>query len=270
MQVQDERRAEPGTVILTRFSPQIGEPFGDKSVSPFSIKVEAFLRMADIPYVTSRSTISSISRNKKRKLPTIITDKGELLVDSTFIISHLVNAEPYASVCQAKLCDGALTPSQTALAHCLKVMCEESLYFIIGYWRYIYEPGFRRYCEVNPTIQELGLNWLRKPAERYARRAIIKQLWAQGTGRHTQDEVEQLGNFCLDSIEAILGDSDDKFLFGHTPSSFDATLFAFLSAILEIELDCPLQDSARSRSKLVGYVQHINNEYGWTNANAVS
>ncbi len=258
-----ETAAEPGSVKLARFSPQLGQPYGDKSVSPFSIKVETFLRMANIDYLAITPSLGAIMRNKKRKLPTIINDRGDMVVDSTFIIDHLMNTEPYASNCQLHLLDATLTPQQIASGTCLKLMCEESLYFIIGYWRYVFEPGFKRYCEINPTMTELGVSWIKRPAEWFARRAIVKQLWAQGTGRHTQNEVEYLGNACIDTIEITLNESHECFLFGGKASSFDATLFAFLSAILEIDLPCPLQKHARTKPRLIEYVHQINNRYGW-------
>lgn len=255
--------AKPGTVNLARFSPQVGQPFGDKSVSPFGIKVEVFLRMAGISYVNLPPSVSSLIQNRKRKLPTIVTDSGELIVDSTFIIRHLMNTKPYSTRCRLGICDATLSRSQIAQGTTLKFMCEESLYFIIGYWRYIYEPGFRRYCEVNPSVGELGLGPLKRPAEWLARRAIVKQLWAQGTGRHSQGEVEYLGRSCLGSIATILKDGDEAFLFGPEPSTYDATLFAFLSAILEIRLECPLQEYAQSLPVLSEYVQAVNDRCGW-------
>ena len=248
---------------MARFSPQVGQPFGDKSISPFSIKVEVFLRMAGIGYVNQPPSVSALKRNSKRKLPTIVTDRGEFIADSTFIINHLMATEPYASKCRERLCDGRLSPSQIASGTCLKALCEESLYFIIGYWRYASDPGFARYCEVNPTVSELGVGWLKRPLELFARRAIIRQLWAQGTGRHTPEQVEHLGNTCLDAVDVILGGGQQEFLFGGEPSSYDATLFAFLSAVLEIDLDSPLQTYARSKPGLVDYVRRINRRYGW-------
>lgn len=74
----------------------------------------------------------------------------------------------------------------------------------------------------------------------------------------------RIGNSYLDAIDTILEDSSDEFLFGHKPSTYDASLYAFLSAILEIQLECPLQQYAQSMPRLVNYVQQLSHRYGWS------
>lgn len=111
----------------------------------------------------------------------------------------------------------------------------------------------------------------------YARRAILSQLWQQGIGRHSQDEVELIGRDTIDAIEALLPSvSNDStvsfctviqigtsgpFLFGSHPSSFDATLFSFLSGIVESGVESPLKLHALSKPRIMAYVAYINNRY---------
>ncbi|MFX8914785.1 glutathione S-transferase C-terminal domain-containing protein, partial [Acinetobacter baumannii] len=54
------------------------------------------------------------------------------------------------------------------------------------------------------------------------RRKVRKALWAQGTGRYTEDEVATLLQRAYGAISTALGDK--PFLFGDVPCGADATL----------------------------------------------
>jgi len=138
----DDTQVSAPLVTLCRFDPQAGQPYGDKSVSPFSLKVETFLRLARIPYRNEAATVKSIFRNPKRKLPAA-TIKGDYVADSSFIIRHLQMTAPFSQSCQANLCDAELTPQQKAVGYFIKQTCEEHLYFVIGYWRYMWKVGYK-------------------------------------------------------------------------------------------------------------------------------
>ncbi len=253
----------PGEILLVRFAPQVGQPYGNKSISPFGIKLESFLRLANIPYHYAAPSISAILHTPKRKLPFVVTDAGVTVFDSSFIIDHLFQTAPYAQRCQTNLCDAALSQEQRSIGTAVKMMCEDSLYFIVGYWRYVDDNGFSRYTDINPTLQNVPMSWIRKLLERFARRAITKQLWAQGMARHTRPEIEGLGRDCLESIAGLLTREPGPFLFGSTPSRFDATVFGFLSSVIEIDLDCPLKSDAKSMREIVDYLQIVNSKCGW-------
>ena len=57
-----------------------------RNVSPFGLKLEAWLRLADIPYTVEPST--DLGKAPKGKLP-YIRDEGRLIGDTTLIIEHL-------------------------------------------------------------------------------------------------------------------------------------------------------------------------------------
>src|SRR6476469_1614915 len=57
-----------------------------RNVSPFGLKLEAWLRLADIPYTVEPST--NLGKAPKGKLP-YIRDDGRLIGDTTLIIEHL-------------------------------------------------------------------------------------------------------------------------------------------------------------------------------------
>src|SRR5215213_3908092 len=57
-----------------------------RNVSPFGLKLEAWLRLADIPYTVQPST--DLRKAPKGKLP-YIRDDGRTIGDTTLIIEHL-------------------------------------------------------------------------------------------------------------------------------------------------------------------------------------
>jgi glutathione S-transferase len=57
------------------------------------------------------------------------------------------------------------------------------------------------------------------------RKRMLDSLNAQGTSRHTREEVYAMGRADLAAMAELLG--DQPFLFGAQPSSYDAILYAF-------------------------------------------
>jgi glutathione S-transferase len=257
-------------VTLFRFDPQRGSPYGDKSVSPFGLKVETFLRLSGIAYETPPFEAQLLTRSSTRKLP-FADIGGRLVPDSSFILEHLTRAQPYREQIARSLCDARLSPQQRAVGISAKLMCEESLYFNICYWRYKWEPGFRRYVEINPVLHEAPA-LLRGVLARASLRMASTQLWEQGTGRYSEEEVYMLGRQMIDALAALLPAEDASatgagagdFLFGAEPSSFDATLFAFVSGIVEIDIPSPLKRYVLEKHpRLLRYLDVVNERCKW-------
>jgi len=248
-------------IILYRFDPPAGQPYGDKSCSPFGIKVETFLRLAGLKYTCPPFSSTSIWTNQKRKLPTCKID-GVLVADSTFILDYIMTKSSYASQVQHQLkCHDKLTPQQHGLGMAVKALCEDSLYWIIGYWRYQNDAGFQEYIQCNATLHFLP--WpLRTCLERFSRKAILSQLWQQGMGRHPPQEVERLGQDAVDAIDALL-DHNKKYLLGDKPSIYDATLFAMCSGIVEMNVKSPLKQYTLQKKNIMAYLYRINRQCGW-------
>ena len=70
-------------IKLHGFGPKLGLP----DASPFVLKVDAYLRLADIPF-ESVSGIDNVRKAPKSKLP-FITDGDQVISDSAFIVQHL-------------------------------------------------------------------------------------------------------------------------------------------------------------------------------------
>jgi len=103
----------PGVVYLNvypgwRFSP---------NASPFCLRVEAYLRLANIPY----EIIPHLKTSSKGKMPWITVD-GQDIPDSEFILNALEKKFPSP--------DADLSAEQKALSHVIEKMVTENLYWV--------------------------------------------------------------------------------------------------------------------------------------------
>ena len=103
-----------------------------RNVSPFGLKLEAWLRLADIPYTVEPST--DLGRAPKGKLP-YVRDEGRLIGDTTLIIEHLKASRGIDP-------DAGLSARDRAEALALQRLLEEHFYFALVYSRWIDEAGW--------------------------------------------------------------------------------------------------------------------------------
>jgi glutathione S-transferase len=217
------------------------------SLSPFCIKVETYLRMANLPY---EIVIENNPRNgPKGKMP-VLRDGNHIIPDSTFIIKYLQDK-------YLVMPDADLTNEQKSLGHTIKIMIEEHLYFVVLYSRWIDPVGkgivdkeFRRFFP--PFIGGLALKWIRNN--------LKKQAYQQGLGRHTLDEVYELGCQDISALGNLIG-SNSHYTFGIKPHSIDATVYAFLITILNCPLDNPLKQCLKTHKNLVDYCERMREQY---------
>ena len=74
---------------------------------------------------------------------------------------------------------------------------------------------------------------------------------AQGTGRHTADEIDALGIADIDALAALLGDR--PFFLGDRPASVDAAIYAFVASIAAFPAESRLGTAVASHPNLVAY-----------------
>ena len=120
-----QQQVEP--VTLVQFPPIWG-----RNVSPFGLKLEAWLTLANIPF--DIRTTMRLDKAPKGKLPYII-DQGHAIGDTSLIIAHLKHTRGIDP-------DAGLTPAERAQGLALQRLFEEHLYFIIVYSRWIDEEGW--------------------------------------------------------------------------------------------------------------------------------
>ena len=105
--------------------------FQVRSISPFSVKLETWLRMTGIAY----ENIYSAKMSKKGQIP-YIEMNGEQIPDSNLAIDFLKNffKETNPKVLEV---DSNLTPEQSGIAHTTKMMIENHTCLAGFYYRYV-------------------------------------------------------------------------------------------------------------------------------------
>ncbi|MEM7540410.1 MAG: Tom37 metaxin N-terminal-like domain-containing protein [Pseudomonadota bacterium] len=197
-------------VILWQYAPAMGIPNG----SPFCMKVEAWLKMAGIPY--KAQSIAMAPKSNTKKAPYIEVSGGEYLADSTLIIEHL-SKERGINL------DGHLTDHQQSLATLIQRTFEEDIYFtmmhdrwlIDGNWKLLREAYFSHLPFPMSTIVPLMV-----------RSQVKRDCWGQGGARLDADYRDRK---TIAALRAIAETLDDKEFFFDEPSTLDATAFAFLA-----------------------------------------
>ncbi len=218
--------------------------FGLPSISPYSIKLELFLKATNLDYEISTKATGA----PKGKTP-YIEYQGEAIGDSALIMQRLT--EDFNITL-----DKHLSEKQKALGNMVCKALEEGYYFCGLYtdWKItknwlVYRDEFL--AEV-PKI-------FRVPIAGFFRRILLKSLYYQGMGRHSPEEVENIGLSYLRSLHTLLSDND--YLLGQQFSSYDCTVYGFLARLLRTPWNTGLSDYARAQAVFKNYCQKIETIY---------
>ncbi|XP_021966608.1 failed axon connections homolog [Folsomia candida] len=178
------------------------------SPSPFVVKLETFLRMANIPYEMDFTSPWS----SKAKTPWISLN-GEHIADSQLIIEFLSKKFGISL-------GSSYSADELAKAQAVRVMMDEHFYWGLGLWRYVYSggAGLSEFMAMSPS--DLATFF------RAANARVKTASWFQGVGRHDQDTVVEIMNANLEAVSRILGEK--RFLLGEEPCAEDCSLFGFL------------------------------------------
>ncbi|HLL01056.1 MAG TPA: glutathione S-transferase family protein [Myxococcaceae bacterium] len=219
--------------------------FGVTSLSPFCIKLECYLKMAGLPYTARKA---DFRKAPKGKVP-FIEEDGQMLGDSQLIIEHLKrkHGDPL---------DAKLSPEQLATGHLVRRALEDSLYWNIGYERWVDEEGWRVY---RPLFEAMFPPVVGKVVVPMIRRDVRRALKAQGLLRHRPEEIVEQGKADVSAVATVLGDK--AFLLGEAPTSFDATLYAFIKSIIAFPVDSPLKRFTLAQPNLVRYCERFEQRY---------
>ncbi|MCX8101597.1 MAG: glutathione S-transferase family protein [Geminicoccaceae bacterium] len=229
------RRSEPAPVVLVQFPRVWG-----RNPSPFALKLETWLRLADIPFTIEESLRPD--RMPKGKLP-CIRDGGRLIADSSTIIAHLKATRGIDP-------DAGLSARQRAEALILQRLFEEHLYFVVVWARWIDPEGWetiaRDFFARVPAA-------LRPAARTILRRRFARMLQLQGLGRHDRDEILARAREDLAALSARLGDR--PFFMGEQLTTIDAVAFGFLANILLVPVEGELKRLAQGFANLVAFCE---------------
>jgi glutathione S-transferase len=222
------------------------DAFGVPDFSPFCLKVKTYLRMAHVPYA---SALGDPRKAPTKKIPFIVHD-GTTVGDSGLILEYLQKKKLGDAL------DARLTPEEHALGHLVRRTCEESLYFAVLHTRWADDaewPALAKQFKpiMPPVIGGLIINMIRKDT--------LRNVWGQGLGRHTVENVHAHGKADVDALATVLGDK--PYLFGNTPTSYDATLFGTIANVLAHPPNSPIALHAKGKKNLVAFVERVKEAY---------
>jgi glutathione S-transferase len=216
--------------------------WGLVSVSPFCLKLDAFLRMTGIPHRSV--TAATPFAGPKKKAPWI-EHEGRTIGDSAFIIAYLIERfgiDP----------DAALTPAQRGQAVAIQRLVEENLYWAMVYDRWVREENW-------PILKNSVLGEIAAPVRAaiapLARRGVKKQLAGHGMGLHSDEDIQAIARRDLGALAGMLGDQD--WFFGGEPSLADATVFSLLANIRYPEFTSPMQAMIEGHANLARHTDRF-------------
>jgi glutathione S-transferase len=97
---------------------------------------------------------------------------------------------------------------------------------------------------------------MRPFAAALARRRVVRALRAQGTGRHSREEIYTLGNEDLQALSRLLGD-DTYFFAANRPTLLDLWAHAFVAEIVTPPIDSPLKKASLAFRNLTDHFQRL-------------
>ncbi len=229
-------------ITLYQFQPAFGLP----NPSSFCLKVETYLKMTGVPYQVAAD--ADIRKAPKGKLP-YIQDGDRTIADSNFIIDHL--KQTYGDPL-----DQHLTPAEHAIALAFQRLMEENLYWVAFYGRWFEDenwPAIREtfFGDLPPILRSIVPNQVRKDAQR--------NLYGHGIGRHTREEIYEIGKRDLHAISDFL--ADKPFLMGEQPTSVDASGYGLLANLMRSTLPLPLTDYAQQFENLGAYCDRMQSRF---------
>jgi glutathione S-transferase len=225
--------------MITLFG--FGPAFGLPDPSPFVMKTEVQLKMAELPFKRERRGPQAAP---KGKIP-FIEDDGVVIGDSTFIRRHL-------EVAHGVDFDAHLSGAEKALAWAVERTLEDHLYWALLHARWMDDANFAK----GPAHFFDGApDGVREAARERARAALA----SHGLGRHSSGEILYLATRSLQSIAGVLGTK--PYLMGDVPCGTDATAFAMLAGVLTPFFDTQLRAAALRHDNLVRYVARMMGRY---------
>lgn len=216
--------------------------FGLESLSPFCMKAEVYLKLANLEY---RAIPGDPRKAPKQKLPMIEDGDGARVCDSTAIVDHLERKRG------AEALDAGLGDLDRAKARMIQRTFEEGLYFVTLWSRWAEPEGWavsRTFFDAIPG----AVRWAIVPL---VRKKIVAAAHAQGTARHSRDEIYEIGKRDIRAFAALLGDS--PYVLGDRPRTIDCTTYAFLANLLVPPIESPLKIWAKTIPELDAYVARM-------------
>jgi glutathione S-transferase len=228
-------------ITLYKFGPAFGLP----DPSPFVMKAEMLLKMANLLY---RTDAIGLAKAPNGKIP-YINDEGVVVPDSTFIRWHIEKKYRIDF-------DHGLSVAQKATAWAFEKMAEGQLYWVGAPERWMIDENSRK--GPLPFLDKIPAP-IRPIVRAMIRRRLRTTPDGQEHGRLSSDEILALATRSIDAIADFL---DDKpFLMGNEPTGADATIFAFACVALCPYFESRIRSAAQRRENLRRYVGRMTARY---------
>ncbi len=214
-----------------------GPNFGLPDPSAFCMKGLVLLKMAGLDYETA---LCDPRKAPKKKGP-YLDDDGLAIPDTTFIRWHIEKKYGFDF-------DAGLTDEQRGTAWAVEKLCEDNIYFAAVSERWMIDSNFKAGPRVFFESVPVPMRYL---VVSMVRKQIKRDLWGQGFGRHSREEIVRIGNRGIDAISQVLGDK--SFLMGDTPCGADAIVFSTVAGVLCETFESAMLTHAKSKANLVTY-----------------
>lgn len=215
--------------------------WGIQNMSPFCVKLETYFRMVNIEYSIKPP---NFLKAPKGKVPYIKID-DQFIGDSTLIIKELKQrfGDPL---------DMDLSDVERAQSVALQRLFEDHIYFCGAYLRWL-EPTSWNY--VKKEIEKNFPPLLRKLFTRIIRKKFLEQMYQQGIGRHSPDDIVLFLKEDIKALSILLGAK--PFFLGDKPRTIDATAYGFMVQQLNVPWESELKEYTKSFKNLVEYSKRM-------------
>ena len=210
------------------------------------MKVETFLRMAEVPYEIE--TWADPRKAPKGKLPAI-RHEGKIIADSHFIITYLTDK-------LSLQVDRHLSAFEVSQGFMINKTLDEFLYWLGVHNRWMDD-------RVWPEIRDNFFGTLPAPIKflvsTILRSKVKRNLDGQGIGRHSDEERSRLAGECIQALSDFLGDK--PFMMGDKPTSIDANLFSYIANGAFVPFDREFNRICRSKENLLAHSERMRARY---------
>jgi glutathione S-transferase len=224
---------------------QLPPLWGLQNFSPACMKLETWLRIAEIPY---EAKPADMSQAPKGKVP-YIRDQGVFIGDSTLIIDHIKKA-------YGKDPDQGLSDADRAVSLSFRRLMKENFYWVISYSRWVDDqnwPVYRK--ELVSALAPAVPEQVGEQIGAGLRAQQMEQLRGHGMGRHSGAEIRAIGIADLGAIADFLGAK--AFFMADHPTTADAAVYAYVASMIDCPLPDPVKDYAFGRENLVAYTRRM-------------
>ncbi|KAJ6648965.1 Failed axon connections like [Pseudolycoriella hygida] len=211
------------------------------NASPFVLKLETYLRMAEIPYTFDTSK----PFGSKGKLPWITID-GQDIDDSQLIIEFLnkkLNIDMW----------GNATAKEKAICQAMRIMLEEHLLCALAEWRWIIALD-----QIDKIMDMSGITfWFVK---KMISRRVKAGLTTRGILLHTPEERFGLLSADFKAISTFLGES--SYFLGEEPTEADCVVFGFMAQFVYCAPGSPYEKIINEQyPNIKNYCERMKNKF---------